>query len=69
MFESPGDLAKRQIKTVGYHAMRGLKTDDCFFLQDVQVMACVAFLCWELCILYIDLNNTLYVAYVLSLQF
>lgn len=43
MFESPGDLAKHKIETVGYHAKRGIKTDVCFFLQDVQVMACVGF--------------------------
>lgn len=43
MFESPRDLTKRKIETVGYHAMRGIKTDVCFFLQDVQVTACVGF--------------------------
>lgn len=43
MFESPGDLAKRKIETVGYHAMKGIKTDVCFFLQDVQITARVGF--------------------------
>lgn len=38
MFESPGDLAKHKIETVGYHAKRGIKTDVCFFIQDVQVI-------------------------------
>lgn len=43
MFKSPRDLAKHKIETVGYHAMRGTKTDVCFFLPDVQVTACVDF--------------------------